>query len=117
MYWTIVCHMECTAGHEGSIQIMPQDGRGGSLVLQGLTGYCSMPGEDSRCSSLEESALGCARWCELDFWYSRYGCACWVLRLDGGCGRRGTKKGVGRTVVVSHVTACRLGLDDWLGLC
>lgn len=39
----IVCHMECT-GHEGSIQIMPLDERGGFLGLQGLMGYCSMPG-------------------------------------------------------------------------
>lgn len=71
-----------------------------SLALQGLTGYCSMPGMTAVAVALEESALGCGvptRWCECEL-VSWYGCCSrWILRpWKGGAWKEGgPEKGVG----------------------
>lgn len=69
-------------------------------MLQGLTGYCSMPGMTAVAVAPRESALRvwvcvCPGWCELVFLYGLAGLV-ESLGWKGVVWKKGTEKGVGK---------------------
>lgn len=93
-------------------------------MLQGLTGYCSMPGMAAVAVAWENQPSGVCQvvWIGFPVWLDSLFLALsqLLVLLDPqarrGRGGRATEKGVGEQWS-SHVTACRLGLVDLLGLC
>lgn len=83
-------------------------------MLQGLTGYCSMPGMAAVAVAWRNQPSGVPPGGVNSI--PGYNCSCWVLRAGRGGGRGGDQEGGRRAVVVTSPLAGS-DLVELLGLC